>query len=608
MQLYTSLRDVEEVHLLRHLRVTCLLLSVFSLCAAEIPDQDVRNTNVPNTDTHFVFAPPATLEAWQERRELLKRQILNAAGLDPLPAKAPLHPQIFGRMVRQGYTVEKVLIDTFPNYYLGGNLFRPSAAGRHPAVLLAHGHWPYGRLENEPLCTPQALAASLARTGFVVFMYDMVGYDDTLQTPHDFGSDSERLWSFGPLGLQLWNSMRAVDFVSALPDVDPSNVGMTGPSGGGTQTMMLTAVDDRIRFAAPVNMVSAYMQGGDTCENAPGLRVGTNNVEIAAMAAPRPMLVVSATGDWTKHVPVEEFPEIQKVYDLYGKKDSVSVVQFDAPHNLNQQSRIAVERYFAKTILHAPDAGSIDEHGIHTESLPDMLALFERTLPAQAVTYRQLFEFWRRESDAQISALDDLARLRQLLADTLEVNWPGEVLRRKTGGNRIVLSRKRIGDRVPAYYEHHGREAVLMVNPAGAEAARKIAQSRGLTAQGQTLLAIDAFQTGEAVAPRDRSHPHFLAFNRSDDSNRVQDVLTALRFLVAQHCSTIDVYAEGSAAWWAEFATSVAPNDVFIRLHMPNQSLVDSEAAYLTNFNVPGILRVGGLHTADRLIKARNVK
>ncbi|MFZ0594939.1 MAG: hypothetical protein WAM39_31050, partial [Bryobacteraceae bacterium] len=242
---------------------------------------------------------------------------------------------------------------------------------------------------------------------------------------------------------------------------------------------------------------------------------------------------------------------------------------------------------------------------IHTEALPDMLALFDRTLPVNAVTYRQLFEFWRQESDRQISALDDRARLRQLLEDTLEVNWPAEVVSRKMGGNRIVLSRKGMGDRVPGYFEHHSRNAVLMLNPAGSEAGKKIAQTRGLTANGQTLLTIDAFETGAAIAPRDRSHPHFLTFNRGDESNRVQDVLTALKFLVAQHCSTIDVYAEGSAAWWAEFAVAVAPKDIFIRLHMPNQSLVDSEAAYLTNFNVPGILRVGGLRTADRLIKAR---
>src|SRR5690242_10887303 len=129
----------------------------------------------------------------------------------------------------------------------------------------------------------------------------MVGYNDTKQTSHGFGGKSEDLWRFLPLGLQLWNSIRVTDFLEALPDVDASKIAATGASGGGTQTFLLTAVDDRIAVSAPVNMISAIMQGGDACENMPGLRIGTFNVEIGAMMAPRPMLMVSATGDWTKN-------------------------------------------------------------------------------------------------------------------------------------------------------------------------------------------------------------------------------------------------------------------------------------------------------------------
>lgn len=573
--------------------------------AAHVPAQDIRNTRTPNTDTHFQFEAPKTLAAWEQRRGALRRQILTAAGLFPMPQKTALHPQIFGTLQRASYTISKVLLDTFPDYYLGGNLYRPLAKGQHPAVLLAHGHWTYGRLESQQLCNPQALAGTLARLGFVVFMYDMVGYNDTVQTPHNFGGDSERLWSFGPLGLQLWNSLRAVDFVSRLPDVDASRIGMTGPSGGGTQTMLLTAVDDRITFSAPVNMVSAYMQGGDTCENAPGLRVGTNNVEIAAMAAPRPMLIVSATGDWTRHVPQEEFPEIQRVYELYDRKTNVSVAQFDAPHNLNEQSRNAVERYFAKTIQLSNGADLINEKGIPTEPLNEMLALFNRPQPKHALTYSGLFEYWRKDSEQELSGFTDFGQVRQILSAVLGVSWPAIVVSQKETANRIVLSRDGMGDRVPAYFQQRGREAVLVVDPEGAESGKRKAEERKLMSRGGTLLSIDAFQTGAAIAPRDRSHQHFLAFNLTDDANRVQDILTAIRFLVAEHSTTIDVYAEGKAAWWAEFAAAVAPESISVRLHIPDQSLVDTEAAYLTNFNVPGILRAGGLRMADHLIKAR---
>lgn len=584
-----------------------VLLVAFTAAAAGavVPASDARNTLTPGTNTHFTFNAPATLDAWNQRREHLRKQILAAAGLLPMPEKSAMHPQIFGRMDAPGYTIEKVLLDTLPDYYLGGNLYRPSAGGRHPGVLLAHGHWTYGRLEAQQLCNSQALAGALAKAGFVVFMYDMVGYNDTIQTPHRFGGPSEQLWSFGPLGLQLWNSTRALDFISELPDVDGGNLGMTGPSGGGTQTFLLTAVDGRLKFTAPINMISAYMQGGDVCENAPGLRVGTNNVEIGAMAAPRPMLVVSATGDWTKHVPQEEFPALQKVYQLYGKEANTSVVQFNAPHNMNEQSRNAVERFFAKEILHAPNADSITEKGIPTEGLNDMLALFNRTAPAHALTYSELFALWRKRSDEQMKQLTDLDELRRSLATILGVSWPDKVLHQSAADGRIVLGRDGAGDRVPGIYQHHGKRAVLVLDAEGSDAGKRMAEQKKLASKGETLLAIDAFQTGAAVANRDRSEEHFLTFNLSDDANRVQDVLTALRFLAEEGCTSADIYADAKSAWWAEFAAAVAPKDVALSLHTPAGSLVDSEAAYLSDFNVPGILRAGGLRTADKLIKAR---
>lgn len=580
-------------------------LFIVSMCASGVHASDIRNTSTPGTNTHFEFNAPASLEAWQQRRAHLREQILAAAGLLPMPEKSAMHPQVYGRLDRTGYSVEKVLLDTLPNYYLGGNLYRPASPGPHPGVLLAHGHWTYGRLEAQPLCNAQLLAGTLAKNGFVVFMYDMVGYNDTIQTPHKFGGPSEQLWSFGPLGLQLWNSTRALDFVSGLTDVDPNNIGMTGPSGGGTQTFLLTAVDDRLKFTAPINMISAYMQGGDACENAPGLRVGTNNVEIGAMAAPRPMLVVSATGDWTKHVPNEEFPALRKVYELYGKQENTSVVQFDAPHNMNEQSRNAVEHFFAKQILHAPNADSITEKGVVTEGLNNVLALFNRTEPANALTYNELFALWRKRAGQQIAGLSDSDELRHVLGTTLGVSWPDKVKHESASGNGIVLSRENAGDRVPGIYQQAGKKAVLVLNEAGSAAAKTMADREKLANNGQTLLAIDAFQTGAAVAPRDRSGEYFLTFNLSDDANRVQDVLTALRFLAQEGCTSVDIHADAKSAWWAEFAAAIAPKNVAISLHTPAGSLADSEAEYLKNFNVPGILRAGGLRTADRLIKSR---
>src|SRR5437870_2634766 len=293
-----------------------------------------------------------TRPEWEARSAKLRRQILFAAGLDPMPERNGLTPQIFGRIENKDYSIEKVLLQTLPGYYLGGNLYRPlGKSGKFPAVLTPHGHWNYGRLEHQELASIPARSINLARQGYVVFAYDMVGYNDTVQTPHAFGNPREQLWLFGPLGLQLWNSMRVVDFLQSLPDVDSEKIAMTGESGGGTQTFLLTAVDDRIKLSAPVNMVSAIMQGGSPCENAPNLRIDTYNVEIAALAAPRPMIIVSSPWDQSRNTPREEYIVIRGIYHLYGKTHDLENVEVEAQHNYNRESREAVYRFFGKHFL-----------------------------------------------------------------------------------------------------------------------------------------------------------------------------------------------------------------------------------------------------------------
>ena len=172
--------------------------------------------------------------------------------------------------------------------------------------------------------------------------------DSGEQIDHGYGGEREGLWGLSLMGLQLWNAIRSVDFLESLPDVDNNRIGCTGASGGGTQTFMLTAVDDRIKVSAPVNMISAHMQGGCLCENAPNLRLDTSNIEIGALMAPKPLLLVSATGDWTKDTPKVEYPAIRSIYAHFDAEDKVHEVQIDADHNYNKDSREAVYAWFGK--------------------------------------------------------------------------------------------------------------------------------------------------------------------------------------------------------------------------------------------------------------------
>ena len=582
------------------LETTCCALIGGAVAAAEIPERDDRNVTVPNTDTHFTMPASESRAAWEAHKAEVRERILWAAGLLPMPEKTPLNPQIWGRIDRDGYSVEKTYIETLPGYFLAGNLYRPAKrSGRVPGILLAHGHWQYGRLEEQPLYSAQTLAANLTLQGNVVFMYDMVGYNDTIQTPHRFRGAREELWSFTPLGLQLWNSTRALDFLLSLDSVDPERIGMTGASGGGTQTFLLAAVDDRVRYPSPVNMVSAIMQGGDVCENAPGLRLGTFNVEIAAMAAPRPMLLVSATGDWTRNAPVEEFPAIRRIYEMYGAADRVSNVHVDAEHNFNHASREAVYRYFGRYFQPSAPESAFAEREIAIEQLQDMLVFHGRPLPAGALNYEQLFAQWRDRATRDAEKADH-ETLRRRLQLALAAESPAKVEAR-VDGEQIVLGRPGKGDRVPGFWIPGKGAAVVVVDVDGAAAARGKKFVGDLIRARRPVLLLDAFQTGSAVAPRDRSHRYFLTFNRSDDANRVRDILTAVAWLRSSGHSEIELAGEGRAGVWCLFAAACAVTPVKLA-GADWKGFGGADRDFESSFFVPGIQKAGGVTAARRIL------
>jgi hypothetical protein len=338
-------------------------------------------------------------------------------------------------------------------------------------------------------------------------------------------------------------------------------------------------------------MVSLIMQGGGLCENAPGLRFDTNNVEIAAIMAPRPMIMSAATGDWTRNMATEEYPAIRAIYDLYDKAAEVEMFFQDAPHNYNKPNREATYAFFGKHVLGETDASKLKERGIQMPKLQDMLVLHNRTLPANAITFPELFAEWMRLAREQTSDM------RQRMTAALAIEWPAQVVS-DGSGEHIVLGRPSKGDRIPAIWIKGANPPALVVHPDGAEAARKDPAVARLVQAGRAVLLIDAFQTGSAVAPRDRAAKMFLTFNRSDDANRVQDILTALAWLKQPKTQLVGV---GKAAIWCEFAAAIAPVAVDLQADLSGFHGTDEEFA--KDFFVPGIQRAGGLQAALALVK-----
>ncbi len=284
-------------------------------------------------------------EEWQARAETIRSGILEGAGLTPLPRRTPLNQVIHSKKEMDGYSVENVYFESFPGFYVTGNLYRPLRKGGMNAfagILCPHGHSKEGRTAEYT----QARCAALARMGAYVFAYDMVGWNkDNVQTDH---KKDHNIFAY-----QTWNSMRAIDFLLGFREVDHRRIGVTGESGGGTQTFMLTALDDRVRVAAPVVMASAHFYGGCNCESGMPVHNGknhkTNNAEIAAMAAPRPLLLVSVGGDWTKNTPKVEFPYAQRVYSLMGSPQNVENFHLaDEGHGYEFSKRKPVYRFLAK--------------------------------------------------------------------------------------------------------------------------------------------------------------------------------------------------------------------------------------------------------------------
>ncbi len=250
----------------------CLLITLYSLASGQ---ESMLCQGAYWTEAEGAKFMKETAErwtnvySWQQRAGIIRRGIIKGSGWSHLP-QSPGIPKAFIRSSKRmdGYIVENVAIESFPGFYVTGNIYRPAESeGAMPLVLCPHGHWnqpgDIGRWRSDM----QRRCAMLARMGALVFAYDLVGYAESTQVTHHV-----------PIAftLQLYNGKRALDYLLSRDDVDRDLVAITGASGGGTQSFMLTALDDRIKVSVPVVMVSAHFFGGCVCESGMPVHRGEN--------------------------------------------------------------------------------------------------------------------------------------------------------------------------------------------------------------------------------------------------------------------------------------------------------------------------------------------
>jgi len=624
--------------------IACPPLLVISLTlalsAAEptLPDKDQRAGPPRTTDTPRVFPKFANAEEWKRHAAEVRQQALVSCGLWPLPDRTPLNARVFGRVEREDYTIEKVHLQSYTGFYLAGNLYRPKGrgSGPFPAVLNPHGHWAHGRLHDSADGSIPARCINFARQGMVAFAYDMVGYNDThfneptnspgYRKHRRFGLDpTNQLWNISLMGLQTWNSIRALDFLESLPDVDRRKIGCTGASGGGTQTFMLGAIDDRLAAQAPNVMVSSTMQGGCLCENAPALRVEYSNMEFAAAAAPRPQLLVGATGDWTRLTLEVEGPALASIYRLLEAPGHLRYVRLNYNHNYNQASREQVYGWFGRWLRDLPQRDPIPELPYLKGPDADYLVFPNGQLPPDAVSETQLIgrlmqEATRRYFEPLPRNPDLLARHREqwlpawrhtflagLGPQTLLVETQRLEKLEEFNATHLVLGRAGQGDRLPAVLltprRNTLRTVAVVAHPEGRapilEALdRPNGLARVLLKNGVSVLTVDTFLTGdladaEAAKKRDYFANFFTTYNRTDAQERVQDLLTCCALARSLYPERpVALCGVGRAGLWALMA---APAADLVAADCDGLDTASDQALLARDLFVPGIRRLGSL-------------
>lgn len=299
--------------------------------------------------------------AWEARKDTLRKEVRARLGIDKLLAVCSKDAPEYGKIRKfDGYTVQNFRLKTANGHTVCGSIYAPKGKGKHPLIICPNGHFSNGRYGT----VQQQRLATLARMGAICVDYDLWGWGESAD---EVGSKAHQTPEAHVM--QALNGIRILDWMIQRKNVDKTRVGVNGGSGGGTQSVLLSVLDDRYTACCPVVSVSSWFDGGCPCESGMPIQLaggGTCNAELAAMFAPKPMMLVSDGGDWTSTTPELEYPYIKRIYGFYGAADKVMNVHLPKErHDFGPNKRNAVYKFFIETFK--LDASKLDEDKVVIE-------------------------------------------------------------------------------------------------------------------------------------------------------------------------------------------------------------------------------------------------
>jgi hypothetical protein len=328
-------------------------------------------------------------EQWEARRDTLRKEVRQRLELDAFLDSCTLKPLLSKVRKHDGYTTQNICIELTPGQHLFGTIYSPNpskrrAAGKgtispstwrgrgeaFPLIVCPDGHWPYRYRKDE-----QQRLGTLARMGAVCVDFDLYGWGESEKEVGEAAHHTSRAHVYqAACGYVLLDYM-----LKNRKDIDPERVGVMGGSGGGTHTVLLSLLDDRVTASAPVVHLASHFDGGCPCESGKPVQLsagGTCEAELAAVMAPKPMLIVSDGGDWTSSVPTLEFPYLQRIYGFYGAKDKVRNVHLpNERHDFKENKRQAVYDFFIDVF--GLDRSMLDESKIEIEPDEALKSLYK---------------------------------------------------------------------------------------------------------------------------------------------------------------------------------------------------------------------------------------